>query len=309
MLYGPNQGGRGRSVFMNFPRETPASLSDSIGTNDSLSAAIEITLSDSIGFQGTIAEKTLLFIEDSIVFSELPVSLSVKALTLSYSIGLSESILASISVSFSDSVGFQESPSAHAIIIGLLSASIGFQDAPVSTSILLVSLSDSIGFIEIPVSGATQRIVVFSAETGAATTYEFPFGISGVGVWNKTVYLTTPQGLYALDAETDNGSAVTWEFRSGFSDFGSNMLKRIYDVSVLAHGGTSATLVLVTGSSAGKNEYNYPAPVWGAPASFGYIIKAGRGLKSVHYQFGLSGVGRANISAVKPTVELLSRRR
>lgn len=310
MLYGPNnQGGRGKAVLMGFPRETPTSLSDSIGTNDALSASIEIALAESIGFQDSIAEKTLLLLEDSIGFDDSPVSIATKPLTLSDSVGFSESLLFALELALSESIGFQETSTADAILIGLLADSIGFQETSTALSILGITLHDSIGFREIPLARAAQRVVVFAADTGAATTYKFPFAITGVGTWRKTLYLTTSQGLYALDAETDDGAAVTWEFRSGFSDFGSNLMKRIPDVSVLAQGGTSATLILVTGIAAGKKEFNYQAPIWGEPPSFGYVIQAGRGPQSVHWQFGMTGVGRSSLSAIKPTIELLSSRR
>lgn len=309
MLYGPNQGGRGRSVLMNYPRETPTSLSDSIGAYDSLSVAICLTLAESLGFQDSSTENTLLLLEDSIGFDDSPVSISNKPLTLSDSIGFSESLLSALGLSISESIGFQETSTAGSILIGLLSDSIGFQDAPTPLSILRITLADSIGFRDTLLTGAAQHVVVFAADTGVATTYEFPFSITGVGTWRRTLYLTTAQGLYAMDAETDDGAAVTWEFRSGFSNFRSNLMKRIPDVSVLANGGTSATLVLVTGENDGKNEFNYPAPNWGVPAAFGYVIKAGRGLKSVHWQFGMTGAGISTLSAIKPTIVLLDRRK
>lgn len=309
MRYGISQGGRGRSVLTGYPRETPTILSDSIGTHDSLLAAIGLTLAESLGFQDSIAEKTLLLLEDSIGFDDSPVSLSTKPLTLSDSIGFSESLLSALGLSLSESIGFQETSTADSILIGLLSDSIGFQDTQTSLSILRITLSDSIGFRDTPLASAAQRVVVFAADTGAATTYEFPFSITSVGTWRRTLYLTTAQGLYAMDAETDDGAAVTWEFRSGFSDFGSNLMKRIQDVSVLAHGGTSAILVLVTGELTGKKEFNYPAQNWGISSPFGYVIKAGLGPKSVHWQFGMTGVGRSTLSEIKPSIILLNRRR
>jgi len=156
---------------------------------------------------------------------------------------------------------------------------------------------------------AAQTVYIINAETGAVSTYVFTPTISGMTNYQGVLYLAGPEGLYALDATEDDDGAVVWTLRTGFSDLGTDRLKRIRDVNIQARTEGDTTLQVVGARGGQKQEWNYRLP---ATTREGYrdgVTKVGGGITSVYYELGLQGIGPAEIDQLRIVVEPLSRRR
>jgi hypothetical protein len=77
-----------------------------------------------------------------------------------------------------------------------------------------------------------QTVHVMNAETGAMSTYVFTPVVESVADFHGVLYLAGPEGLYALDAAQDDDGSVVWTLRTGFSDLGTDLLKRVRDINV-----------------------------------------------------------------------------
>lgn len=310
MLYGPNQGGRGRGVFLSYPRSDPTALEDSVGFQDSPDApAIQATLADSAGHQDALTAFVVhVVLKDSIGLTDSPTTLTIGSATLIDSVGPQDALSFSLETAFAESFGPQDTIGALSIHVSGLSDSIGFIDAPLATTVLLGLLADSIGFTDSLISSA-KRFLSVNARTGAITEYSFPFDVAGVGVVGGVLYVATASGLYALDATTDNGTAVAWEVRTGVSDFGRDKLKRLIDVNVTGKGASAIEAITSLASAlGGKTEHRYLSVLPLTEMARGRVIKVGKGPRSVFWQVGVAGSGPAKIERVAVNAQDLSRR-
>lgn len=129
--------------------------------------------------------------------------------------------------------------------------------------------------------------------------------IQGLGTWRNQLVLATSTGLYALDADTDAGATINWEFRSGFSHLGTDRLKRVRDVNVLARGAGDVPLIYVLDRYGQKQEAKYKLTKLTADAFRDQVIKAGQGYQSVYWQMGCQGGVPAEIDELRVAVEPL----
>lgn len=174
---------------------------------------------------------------------------------------------------------------------------------------LLGVLTDTLAAGDTLVQAQSQTVLAINAETGAVSEYVFTPTIQGLGAWRGQLYLATDEGLYALDNATDDSEAIEWEFRTGFAHLGSDLLKRILDVNVLARGEGEVLLLLTADRHGTKEERRYQLVKLTADALRDQVIKAGRGVQSVYWQVGCRGIGPAEIDEIRVRTELLSRRR
>lgn len=306
MLYGPNQGGRGLSVLSSFIRDDPDLVFDTVGFQEDLAAVIVASLIDSIGVQETLTQTVSTILADSVGTQDAPIAILVIQVSTTDSFSFDESLLSAISVSLADFIGPQGAVTAVTIRITNLVDSIGAQEAATAITSLITLLADSLVVSDILLAG-NERFIVVNAETGAFSTYTFPFAITGVGALNGTLYLTTTTGLYALDATNDAGAAIQWELRGGFSMLGSSKKKRVTDVLIEAEG-DRVNLITVVETNTGRNEYHYGRDYGWAVLPRGRVVKVGRGLSSFLWQIGLYGSGVSRVFSITPTVESLTRR-
>lgn len=152
-------------------------------------------------------------------------------------------------------------------------------------------------------------LVVTNAETGAVSTYTMTPTVAGVADYRGTLYLACADGLYAMDATEDEDGAVAWTLRAGFSPLGTDRIKRIQDVNVLARTEGETTLQVVSDRFGVKQTWDYTLPPLTRHAYRDGVIKVGKGVQSVYYQLALAGTGPAEIDQLRLTVEPLSRRR
>lgn len=174
---------------------------------------------------------------------------------------------------------------------------------------LLGVFTDTLTAGDTLVQAQSQAVWAINAETGAVSEYVFTPTIQGLGAWRDQLYLATDEGLYALDATTDDDAAIEWAFRTGFSNLGTDALKRVLDVNVLARGAGDVVLVLVADRHGQKEERRYQLVKLTADALRDQVIKAGKGIASVYWQLGCQGIGPAEMDQLRLRIEPLSRRR
>lgn len=158
-------------------------------------------------------------------------------------------------------------------------------------------------------SQQSQTVYAINADTGAVSEYVFTPLIRGAAFVDGALFLATPDGLFALDATTDAGTAIDWELRTGFTAMGSDALKRVTDVNVLGESSGDVGVGLVTSRYGVKDERRYERVRLTRDASRDGVIKTGRGPVSVYWQVSVAGVGPAEINELRLSVEPLSRRR
>lgn len=213
-----------------------------------------------------------------------------------------------ITAGFTDTPTTADTLTGVIAVYGLLTDGLTTADALAGNLVLYGVFSDT------PETGdvlftQSKRLFVVNADTKAVSEYTFTPTIQGLGTWRNQLVLATSTGLYALDADTDAGATINWEFRSGFSHLGTDRLKRVRDVNVLARGAGDVRLILVSDRYGQKQEAKYKLTKLTADAFRDQVIKAGQGYQSVYWQMGCQGEGPAEIDELRVAVEPLSRRR
>jgi hypothetical protein len=133
--------------------------------------------------------------------------------------------------------------------------------------------------------------------------------VAGLAEYRGTLYLAGPDGLYAMDSDEDETGEVVWTLRTGFSNLGSDLLKRVRDANILGRTEGNTLFKVVTARNGEKQEYDYQLPEATRDAYRDGVTKVGRGLQSVYWQFEMEGTGPAEIDQIKLAIEPLSRRR
>lgn len=156
---------------------------------------------------------------------------------------------------------------------------------------------------------STQTLYVVNADTGAVSTYAVAPVVAGLAQYHDVLYVAGPEGLYALDATTDAGTAITWTAETGFSNWGTDLLKRVLDVNLQARIQADTNLVLVTDRYGQKQSYRYRLPPLTRDSYRDGVVKPGKGIQSVYWQLVLQGENEAEIDQLRVRLEPLSRRR
>ncbi len=154
-----------------------------------------------------------------------------------------------------------------------------------------------------------QTVYAINAETGAVSTYVFTPLIQGAAAFDGALYLATPDGLFALDNTTDQGTAIDWELRTGLLNLGTDALKRITDMNVVGRATGDVGVNLVHDRDGTPVERRYVQTRLNRTAARDGVVKTGRGPVSVYWQVGVAGIGPAEIAELRLRVEPTSRRR
>lgn len=186
---------------------------------------------------------------------------------------------------------------ADTLTVSAILAETGTVTAAVSSNAVLTALLAEGGTASVALNlgGEDYYGYVVNAETGAVSTYtNFPFNsFAELGV---TQFAAADTGLYQLGAATDAGAEIYAKVRSGLMDFGSHFQKRLFSAEM---GYTSdGTLVLkaVTnnGGQATENWFKLTAQTADHPREA--VIKLGKGLKSMYWQFEFENIDGAAFS-------------
>ena len=181
---------------------------------------------------------------------------------------------------------------------GTLSSAAGLSAALADTGLVADLLLES-----------TQTLYVVNADTGAVSTYAVAPVVAGLAQYHDVLYVAGPEGLYALDATTDAGTAITWTAQTGFSNWGTDLLKRVLDVNLQARIQADTNLVLVTDRHGQKQSYRYRLPPLTRDSYRDGVTKLGKGIQSVYGQLQIQGQGEAELDQIRVRLEPLSRRR
>ena len=273
---------------------TAAPLVDTLAFGDTLTGNLAITsvTADTLGFRDEIGSCLMAVVVDTLGFSDVLTG------------------VVSIVAETTDTLGFSDALSG--VVAGVapeLVDTLAFSDTLTGNLALAAEWSDILLFSDTLADAGYQVIVVTNVETGAVSTYTLAPAVSGVAAFRGKLYLAGPDGLYALDAETDDDSPVAWRIQTGFSALGTDTLKRIQDVNVLARTQGDTTLIITSARDGSRTAWPYPLPPLARSAYRDGVIKVGKGVSSVYYQLELAGAGPAEIDQLRLTVESLSRRR
>jgi hypothetical protein len=175
--------------------------------------------------------------------------------------------------------------------------------------VLVGILSDRVWVTDSLNETVTQVICVVNAETGAVSTYQMTPLVAGLAEYQGVLYLAAADGLYAMDAVQDEDGDVVWVLRTGLTNFGSEAVKRVTRANLLAR--IDGDTVFKVGSSRNgtKQERSYRLPPLTRDSYRDGVIKTGRGVQSVYWEFSATGIAPAEIDQLRLDVEPLSRRR
>jgi hypothetical protein len=264
-------------------------LSDAITgikANTALALADTLVVQDSIGFTWVEAVSDTLHLHDTITGLNTAVA-ALPGDTLHLSDAL-DRVIAVYAPVLSDTLHLSDALSATLQAVGFLSDTLVLGDTLIREA---------------------QTLHIVNADTGAVSTYTFTPTITGMAEYRGVLYLAGPEGLYALDATDDDGDGIVWTLRTGFSNLGTDVLKRIGDVNVLARTQGDMTMQVVHNRTGEKVERSYRLPPLTRESHRDGVIHPGKGPVSVYWQFALQGIGPAEIHQMRLAVEPLSRRR
>jgi hypothetical protein len=148
------------------------------------------------------------------------------------------------------------------------------------------------------VESLTQQAWVTNLALGETTRF-LNFGFLHIIRLGGTLYGVKADGLYALGATTDAGSAIAGHIKTHPNDFGSFHVKRVPYLYV----GSDAT-VTVTPAVDGTNVAAYTSDVGAQRA------RLSRGSKGRYWAFKIQNVNGAalKVDGIEPLVEVLSRK-
>ena len=270
-----------------------AAISDSMAFSDSAGAILSLhaAASDSMAFSDSVGSMQLADASDSIAFSDVLGPTFYYPITLADSMAFADSAQSILFVAASDSMVFSD----------LAGAILSLHAAAEDTFVFSDSVSDS--------ATNLQRIVVMNLDTGAVSEYVLPVVVTGIAQHNGVLYLTTSNGLFALDATTDDNDDITWHWRTGLTHLGSDQVKRPIDLNILGRIEGTATAEVVTIQEGTKRIDYYPIPNMTRSAHRDAIVKPGKGLNSVYWSFGEQGTAPAERHECRASMWILKRRR
>lgn len=313
---------------------TAAPLADTITLTDELGAVLILSLADTITLTDTLlAEVSVDPLEDTITFTDaLSGIVSHVAAPLADTITLTDTLTdGRVADPLEDTITLTDAVSGQLALVA-----VGLEDALTLTDALdgtlgltaviedVITLTDALGVPDLALVAAPlldtvtftdalvlteQRLIVTNAETWAVSEYEFPLAVTGLAEFRGTLYVAAADGLYALDAAEDESGAVVWTLATGFSNLGSDLLKRVTDLNIQARTEGDATLIVTVDRTGIKQELTYRLPPLTRESYRDGVTKIGRGLQSVYWALGLRGEGPAEVDQLRPRIEPLSRRR
>ena len=292
--------------------EILAPLADTIGVSDVVGAAWEISaVADTLAFSDSAGAILTLraAVADTLVVSDSIGSLQLATATDTLAIADALDSTAYYSIIVSDTLAFTDSSTS--ILFVVASDTLAFADSADAILTLHATAFDTLSISDAASDSTTnlQRVVVMNLDTGAVSEYVLPVVVTGIAQHNGVLYLTTSNGLFALDAATDDNNAITWHWRTGLTHLGSDQVKRPIDLNILGRIEGTATAEVVTIQEGTKRIDYYPIPNMTRSAHRDAIVKPGKGLNSVYWSFGEQGTAPAERHECRVSMWILKRRR
>lgn len=128
---------------------------------------------------------------------------------------------------------------------------------------------------------------VLNPETGGVSQYD-NFGYESVVAHNGVLYAASPEGIFALDNDTDEGRKIQATIQTGFLDFRREEMKRLSDFYLAYTGGEMALSVETYDGPQEVYTYNIEEREANAPRN--NRIRIGKGLSSRYWRFTIENV-------------------
>lgn len=306
-----------------------SSITESIAVRDLLSLQVLSPSSENIVITEVLSSQFNLHIRDTTKFADLPTSLLAISSHLSDQPIIYDELGGSLWAFSTDSLRFSETLVDNIRATGVLPTELfGWSDSLIGSLNVYAAINDGIIISDSSLSGLVlagiladtplftdtliinnQQLIVVNAETGAVSLYTLTPLIQGLTEFCGVLYLAGPQGLYALDADQDADGSIVWTMRTGFSNLGSDQLKRIHDANFQARTTADTNFKVVANRTGTKQEWQYRLPSLSRESYRDGVVKVGRGIQSVFWQFAAQGNGPVEIDQIQFTVENLSRRK
>lgn len=254
-------------------RESLANVSETIGVTDSVTLAgstMTVLATATVQVSDTTVTGWLVLAEDGMDASEAVVSqlVATDAVTDTMAVTETLSLERTVVVVEVDTIMVTDTASVQQVLTELL------EDG--------VVLATSVSF------GAEDydAWVINTQTLGPSQYTNFPF--NSFALYRGQYYAAGDDGVYVLEGETDEGSAIAARVRTGLSNLGSGRQKRMPQAYLgYTSSGELVLKVRITGVTGEKREYWYRGTKQTADATREGRIKIGRGLKSVYWEFEL----------------------
>lgn len=174
-----------------------------------------------------------------------------------------------------------------------------------------VTVVETITACDIPISRNTgAKAWVLNTETGAASWYS-NFDIQSLAQTPQGVLAAGPGGLYAIDADDDEGEPITSEVQYGFSDFKTPYTKRIDQLYVgYKSSGTISVKCETYGDDNDKGPESFLSELRIATAPRNTRITPAKGLSSRYWRITVTNVDGAGFTILDSSADLaISKRR
>jgi hypothetical protein len=154
---------------------------------------------------------------------------------------------------------------------------------------LTVALSEGINVaLTLETEGDVYDAWVLNTQTAAAYQYS-NFNFNSFAEFEGKYYGCAETGIYLLEGDDDAGTAISSSLRTGMTNLGTGLQKRITSAYLGYRSDGQMVLKVVSVNEAGqKIEWWYEQVDQDAPAMRSGRIKVGRGLKSVYWAFEIS---------------------
>lgn len=149
---------------------------------------------------------------------------------------------------------------------------------------------------------------VMNTETAGLWQYD-NFNFDSMAFASGTLYGATPEGLFAIDTNTDNSRRITASWITGFIDFELEEKKRMSDIFV-GYSGGELECTIETYQDDNSEPYTYVLEERVVEAPRNNRLKVGKGLSSRRWRFTVTNVDGADFKLQDMEAEIaVSRRR
>lgn len=192
-----------------------------------------------------------------------------------------------------DAIRFTDGLGANLLLQLALADGVVFNDHADLLTEITRALKDALAVAaSLSIDGESYTAWVMGMDSKAVWTYDnYPFNSFASFAGKR--YAAGPDGISELGGSDDNGTDIAWEVRTGMTNLGTMLEKRL-DTGYLGYTsrGTVGMSVIVRDAGTGERvQYNYELDPIPSDEVVTNRIKLGRGLESVYFAFRYAGTG------------------
>ena len=211
--------------------------------------------------------------------------------TASDGVALGETLAASIMAyaSIVDEIMLSDDTSMYGVFACAVHDTAVLDDSVTASGLLAAVLRDELSLVgRLHIAGESYSAYVVNTATLGYSTYT-GFNFGSMAVVQGKLYATADDGLYLLEGDDDDGSAIKTKVRTGLSSMGVSRMKRVPSAYIgIDARGVIVVKAIVTSPNGQKESHWYTA----TPTDTGSLrerrTKIGRGLRSVYWAFELA---------------------